>query len=697
MQAGELTADDVVAVLSRPSLGSSDRSIAEFALAGYYVGDGSCGPTSRGTSIGAGFTNADQAVLADFRALADELGWPYRMQKKRPAHPDRAPGPAETWHLRGGVRDWLREVGLGGQTSHTKRVPRFVYEGDEEQIGAFLGAYFACDASVSDRQGRAGDGNWSVEFTSINEPLLRDCITLLARLGVPCRLRSKQGTYNGRAVESWRLWIPGREAQARFITRARVIGEKHDKLNALQVRTFDPPYLADPVVEVVPIEERECRCLTVDEDASFVADGIVVHNSEIGSRRGPVWYLDRFPDRRIIGASYAGELAVSNGRYVRNMIEQHADKLRVRLSADSQAAHRWNTPQGGGMLTAGVGGSITGFGANLFVIDDPFKDWAAALSEKVRDSVWDWFASVARLRLEPDASMIVISTRWHVDDLHGRLEESGEKWEIVRLPAFAEENDPLGRAIGEPLVPERYDGAALNEIRVAIGDWMFDAMFQQSPRRLSGGMFPPDKWKIEHHLPPGLDLQLVRRWDLAGTEDDGDYTAGVLLGRDTRTGVCYVLDVRREQVDDLGVKKLLTHTAALDKARWDHDHRRHRIRIEQEPGSGGKSWAKTLVRELSGYLASAEGSTGAKEVRAAPFAAQQQAENVVIIRPDGYYPTSKAAPDGNWVPAFVAEHGEFPRGKNDDQVDAASLAFTDLTLGSAPAEVKSMAGRRLPG
>ena len=176
--------------------------------------------------------------------------------------------------------------------------------------------------------------------------------------------------------------------------------------------------------------------------------------SELASRRFPSWYIGRHPDRQLIGASYNGALASDFGRAVRN-ISASPEYSQLfpdcELAADSRAANRWNTEVGGAYVAAGVGTAITGRGAHLALIDDPVKDRSDADSQTVRDHTWNWYTNVLYTRLMPGAAIVLIMTRWHEDDLAGRLleqqDEGGEAWEVINLPALGEGND--WRAEGE--------------------------------------------------------------------------------------------------------------------------------------------------------------------------------------------------------------------------------------------------------
>src|SRR5262245_36309965 len=215
--------------------------------------------------------------------------------------------------------------------------------------------------------------------------------------------------------------------------------------------------------------------------------------SETGSVWTPVWFLNAWPDKRVMLTSYEADFAASWGRRARNVIDEH-DELLVRLSEDSTAANRWHTPEGGGMTTAGAGGSLTGRGADLLIVDDAHKNAEEAYSKATRDRIWEWWTTTALTRLEPGAAVIVIGTRWHEDDLIGRiLRQEGSHWRVISFPALAAENDPLGRAPGEPLWPERYDAAALAATKASIGERAWEALYQQDPFG-DGGTFFRREW-----------------------------------------------------------------------------------------------------------------------------------------------------------------------------------------------------------
>jgi len=217
--------------------------------------------------------------------------------------------------------------------------------------------------------------------------------------------------------------------------------------------------------------------------------------SELVSKHAPPCFLGNFPDKRVMLCSYEADFAASWGRKARDLLEEYGQELYgLKVSQESSAANRWDLEgHEGGMITAGIGGPITGKGFHLGMIDDYLKNAKEAASKTIRDAQWDWFTSTFYTRAEPGAAIIIIATRWHEDDLIGRLlndmENGGEQWRIVRLPAEAEANDPIGRKIGEALCPARYNIEDLARIKRRLGSYFYSALYQQRPMPEEGVLF----------------------------------------------------------------------------------------------------------------------------------------------------------------------------------------------------------------
>lgn len=217
--------------------------------------------------------------------------------------------------------------------------------------------------------------------------------------------------------------------------------------------------------------------------------------SELVSRRFPAYYLGRNPGEQFVVSSYGADLAQEFGRDVRNLIasdEYSRIFPATQLAADSTAKDRWHTTFGGIFVAVGVGGGLTGKGGHVCVIDDPVKDRLSAESPVTRQRIWDWYRSVLRTRLMPEAAIILVMTRWHPEDLAGQLIDAmhsgGEQWEIINLPAISTApDDPIGRQLGEPLWPAWYGAGALKAIEASVGPREWSALYQQEP--VSGGEF----------------------------------------------------------------------------------------------------------------------------------------------------------------------------------------------------------------
>ncbi|MDR3449529.1 MAG: terminase family protein [Alphaproteobacteria bacterium] len=208
----------------------------------------------------------------------------------------------------------------------------------------------------------------------------------------------------------------------------------------------------------------------------------------------PPWLLSRKPRSTIIAASHTGELAERFGRKVRNRIIEHGDLLGFGLASDRKAAGQWETSEGGEYFAAGVGGAVTGRRSDLGIIDDPVKSREEAESPTIREKVWDWYRSDFYTRLKPGAAIVLVMTRWHEEDLGGKLldemSNGGDQWRVLKLPALANAaDDPLGRKINEPLWPGWEGVEELARKRAAIGERDFGALFQQSPRPAGTSFF----------------------------------------------------------------------------------------------------------------------------------------------------------------------------------------------------------------
>lgn len=385
--------------------------------------------------------------------------------------------------------------------------------------------------------------------------------------------------------------------------------------------------------------------------------------STYASKVFPPWFLANRPWAHVIAASHTASLARSFGRGVRTLIQEHESRLGLWLDPTNRAAGQFGVIGGGSYFATGVRGPVTGRRADLLLIDDPVKSQAEADSGSARDHLWDWFRSDLVTRLKPGGRVVLVMTRWHPDDLGGRLLQSSDAWRVVRLPALAEEDDALGRPIGEPLWPEWEDGAALRRKRLVLGDRTFEALFQQSPRSSGGRLFKVAQLPIVTDEAVGTQ---VRAWDLAATQD-GDWSVGVMLTR-TVEGGFQVNDVRRFQGGPEMVVQVIRETAERDGVSVT-------IGIPQDPGQAGRAQVTYLTKGLAGFRVVSSRESGSKETRAMPVASQINAGTVTILK-------------GGWNRDFLEELQDFPGGAKDDQVDALSRAFSMVLEPATPAKLR---------
>ena len=379
--------------------------------------------------------------------------------------------------------------------------------------------------------------------------------------------------------------------------------------------------------------------------------------SQLVTIRYALWRLLREPTLRVAVTAYGQKLANRFSRAARRLARERGLAL-----GDVEQVDEWETAAGGSFIARGMGAGITGNAVDLLVVDDPYKDARQAKSPTYREAVWEWWTDALMKRLSKDAHVIVIHTRWHTDDLTGRL-LAGGGWRHAKLKAVAEADDEMGRPAGAPLCPELHPLEKLEAERAA-NPISFRSMGQQEPMDLDGGFFKGvERIPVVAAAPtPDQFVRRIRAWDLASTEAqsgaDPDYTVGVLMGRH-RDGTFWVLDVARERLGPAGVRALIRQTAEADGSAVP-------VRIEREGGASGKIAAADIVaRDLAGFAAQAVRAKGSKAERAEPFAAQVEAGNVRVVR-------------NRHTPAVLDEMRAFPTGAHDDAVDAMSLAFGEV-------------------
>lgn len=411
------------------------------------------------------------------------------------------------------------------------------------------------------------------------------------------------------------------------------------------------------------VERQESPCMMVFAPPQYGKSLSV-------SQAWPAWMMGRHPEWNFILASYGQALAAKNGRWVRNVLQgpRHAQLFRAegcRLAADSQALDEFRTMAGGQFISRGRGGGTTGQPAHIFIVDDPFADRQEAESKTIREGVWDWFWSVAETRLAPGGGKLVMNTRWHTEDLAGKLIQhakdnpDADQWEIVSYPALAEKGDILGRKVGEPLHPERYTKAMVERKKrnLPARDWL--SMYQQRPTAAEGTYF---KVNLINELDPKSMpkmTHLYQAWDLALTpKKDADYSVGACIGKD-HLDRYWLVDLVRGQWDPAETARQVT--------KFWYKHQAQMVWFEGGgPFLGVQPSLKSAMKSTGIWVPHQEISHGgkAKDVRAISMRGIINGGNL-------YVPTMTP-----WYNDLKAELASFPNGKNDDQVDA--LAYLGL-------------------
>ena len=377
------------------------------------------------------------------------------------------------------------------------------------------------------------------------------------------------------------------------------------------------------------------------------------------------WCLGKAPDSEFIYTSYSASLATNAAWEARELVSSEAYQEifpNTTLRTDSAAKHEWRPTEGGCVYAVGSGGTITGYGAGkmrdsfggAIIIDDPNKP-EDIRSDIIRKGVLDWFPMTLETRKNsPNTPIILIMQRLHEEDLAGWLLDggNGEEWESIVLPAI--------QGDGTALWPEKHSIERLRQMEQA-NPYAFAGQYMQRPTPEAGGLFKPDEITYCDSAPN--IVKWVRAWDLAATQEDGDWTVGVLMGHDAARHT-YIADVVRLQGRPDDVEKAIVATAYRDT-------RKIKISIPQDPGQAGKSQVTYLTRALAGFPVVATLESGDKVTRAEPFASQVNMGSVSMVR-------------GEWNNGLVNEMRYFPFGKHDDQIDGCSRAFNHLMEAKAP-------------
>ena len=391
--------------------------------------------------------------------------------------------------------------------------------------------------------------------------------------------------------------------------------------------------------------------------------------SEFASYLLPAWFLGNYPHKKVIQTSHTAELAVGFGRKVRNLVDSESYKAvfpNLGLQADSKAAGRWATNAGGDYFAIGVGGAVTGKGADLLIIDDPHSEQEAALAEinpDIYDKTYEWYTSGPRQRLQPGGSIVIVMTRWSKRDLTGQVIKSaaqrgGDEWEVIEFPALL----PSGR----PLWPEFWSKAELDTLKLELPNSKWQAQYQQNPVSESSAIVKREWWQLwEEEDPPWCDFTLMA-WDTAFEKNNrADYSACTLWGvfyKEDDTGKpqanIIMLNAFRDRMEFPELKQ----RAIAEYREWEPDS----VIIEK------KATGAPLIYEMR--------AMGIPVQEFTPSRGNDKISRLNAVS-DLFASGRVWAPNTQWAEAVIDEVASFPAGEHDDYVDSVSLALMRFRKG----------------
>ena len=390
--------------------------------------------------------------------------------------------------------------------------------------------------------------------------------------------------------------------------------------------------------------------------------------SEFASYLLPAWFLGRYPNKKVIQTSHTAELAVGFGRKVRNLVDSETYKSvfpGLGLQHDSKAAGRWSTNSGGEYFAIGVGGAVTGKGADLLIIDDPHSEQEAKLAANdasIFDSVYEWYTSGPRQRLQPGGSIVIVMTRWSLKDLTGRVVQSSiederiGEWEVIELPAILPS--------GKPLWPEFWSIEELEALRTELPISKWSAQYQQKPSGEEGAIIKREWWKIwEDDRPPGCEF-IIQSWDTAFTKNErSDYSACTTWGvfykdEDNKDANVILLDAYKERLEFPELKQ----KAFEMWKEWEPD-----AFIVEAKAAGAP-----LIYELR--------QMGIPVQEFTPSRGNDK--NVRVNAVSDLFASGKVwCPDKRWAQELVEEMAAFPYGEHDDLTDSTTQALLRFRKG----------------
>ena len=553
-----------------------------------------------------------------------------------------------------GIHVKLKELGV----HKNKHIPREYLESSVFQRRELLKGLMDTDGNVS----KAGQ----CFFAQSNLAFIEQVAELIRSLGIKANILESEAKIGEKSYgKAWKISFYASDIF---------------NLPRKEERTLKGERKFGRYIKVEKLEETgDTQCIKVDrEDGLFLAgEGyICTHNtkSEFGSYMLPAWFLGKFPDKKVMQASNTGELAVGFGRKVRNLVmsEQYHEVFpSTNIRQDSKSAGRWAVNEVGEYFAIGVGGTMTGRGADLVIIDDPHTEGEATLAAhdpSIYDKAYEWYTSGPRQRLQPGGAIIIIATRWSENDLIGRvLKEAGERgksdeWRVIEFPAILPS--------GNPLWPEFWSLELLEALKEELAPAKWNAQYQQQPTGEEGAIVKRDWWRVwEKEDPPRCEF-IIQAWDTAFTKNErSDFSActtwGVFyLDEDPTNANIILLDAFQKRMEFPELK---------EKARTHY--------LEWEPDEcivEAKAAGASLIQELNQMA-------GIFVIGYTPSRGTRQQSNDKIARMNtvsAIFQGGKVwAPDTRWARELIDQMASFPNAAHDDLADTAVMAITRFRQG----------------
>lgn len=543
-----------------------------------------------------------------------------------------------------GLKVKLRELGVLGD----KHIPNNYLEGSPDQRRDLLKGLMDTDGCVS----KAGQ----CTFSQSNKFIIDDVRQLLASLGIKNSLSVTEAKIGQKSYgPTYRISF--------YAKNIAILPRKEERTK--QVKETFGRYISIKRLE----QTGNTQCIKVArEDGLFLAETgyICTHNtkSEFASYLLPSWYLGKYPNKKVIQTSNTADLAVNFGRKVRNLVmsEQYREIFNVSLRQDSKAAGRWATNFDGEYFAIGVGGTVTGKGADLLIIDDPHSEQEATGDPAAFDRVFEWYTSGPRQRLQPGGAIVVVMTRWSDRDLTGKIikeaakRDKHEEWEVIELPAIMPS--------GNPLWPEFWSIKELEALREELPPSKWNAQYQQTPTGEEGAIVKREWWKVwEKDDPPACDF-IIQSWDTAFTKSErADYSACTTWGvfykdEDKRDPNIIMLDAFQKRMEFPELK---------DKALSQYKYWEPDACIIEAKAAGAP-----LVFELR--------QMGVLVSEYTPVRGNDKFVRINSVS-DLFRSGKVWRPDTRWAEEVVEQMAAFPNAEHDDLVDSSVQALIRFRQG----------------